>query len=102
MYLPLDGPSKQNKISVTTATRVEVKSGTEVFSDRKVITLQPISSMIKVYFADDSETVTAANVIDKGFEHPKKSIRTYEATSRQTVYMIAIGSNTDVIVAERG
>jgi hypothetical protein len=101
MLLPLDGPTKQDSISVTTASFVEVKVGASAFSERKVITIQPLSFMIKVYFADAGETVTNSTVLNKGFEHPKKSIRSYEASESQKVYMIAVGGTTNVIVAER-
>lgn len=102
MYLPLDGPSKQDLIPVTTSASVEVKAKTTVFDDRKVVTLQPLSFMIKIYFADEGEVPSAATVISKGFEHPKKAIRSYEACGKQSMYMISIGGNTNVVVAERG
>lgn len=101
MLQALDGPSKQDILVVTTAAVSEVKLDTEPLPARKVITLQPMTSLIRVYFADEGETPTLTDVQTKGFEQPKKTIRSYEASDSQAVFIVAMGANTDVIVAER-
>lgn len=101
MLQPLDGPSKQDSISVTTSTAVEAKVGASALVERKVVTIQPLSGMIKVYFADNNETPTPATVLAKGFEHPKKSIRTYEASETQKIFLVAVTATTNVVIAER-
>lgn len=101
MLQPLDGPSKQGKLSgVTTSTAVEVKVGASSLEDRKVITLQPTSN-IKVYFADDGVVPAAATVLSDGLDHFKNAKESYEAGPKQLLYIVAASGTADVIVVER-
>ena len=101
MLRPLDGPSKQGKLSVTTSVAVEIKIEAGAYSERKVITLQPLDGKILVYFADEGVVPSAATVSSDGFEHPKKAVRSYEATDKQALYMVSSSGTVNVITAER-
>lgn len=101
MLLPLDGPSKQLKVNVTDSAAVLVKADTNPLEERKIVTLQPLSIAIKVYFANTGETPSAATVLANGFDHPKKALRSYEASDKQDIYIVAISGSTDVVIAER-
>ena len=102
MYSPLDGPSKQGKLSsVGTATPVEVKVDASAFEGRSVITLQGTGKFY-IYFADEGETPNAATVSANGFEQAKDSINTYEAGSKQAVFVLSVTGTIDIRIAERG
>lgn len=100
MFQPLDGPSAQTAVSVDTVTVVKLPSGTEL-SERKVITIQPTDGKIWVYFGDGASTPSAATVAASGFDHPKGSMRTYEASNSQLIYILAQSGTVDVRYAER-
>lgn len=102
MYIRLDGPSKQGQQNVTSAAVFRVKLGTTEFSDREVVTIYPIDGKIWVFFADEGVVPTASDVKSKGFPQPKNSMRTYEATYTQLIYIIADTGTVDVRYAERG
>lgn len=100
--LPLDGPSQQFSISLTSTTAVEVKDGANPpLGERKVITMMPTDGKIYVYFGDGSTTPTANDVKTKGFPHSKGSMRSYEASDTQDVWIVADTGTVDVRVAER-
>lgn len=101
MLQPLDGPSKQGKLSsIDTITAVEAKVGASAFEDRKVVTLQPNGNM-KVYFADDGETPSAATVLANGLDHYKNAKESYEAGAKQKIFILAASGTIDVVVVER-
>lgn len=102
MLQPLDGPSLQNVILVDSVTVKEVKIGAFAMVERKVITLQP-DDKIRVYFGDsDAAAPSAAIVLTNGFKHHKNTIRSYEASSTQPIYILSdTGASVNVIVAER-
>jgi len=108
MLQPLDGPSKSGKLSAVTATTpVEVKAGASAFNGRKVVTLQNSKEdtnrgSFYVYFADEGETPTQANVEDNGFVQEKNVKESYEASSSQTVWVMAVSGTVDIRFAERG
>lgn len=88
MLQPLDGPSVQDTIAVT--TEVEAKVGASAFDERKVVTLQPDG---KLYVTFESG--------QPGFTLAKNGIYTFEAASSQPVYISAVSGTVNVIVAER-
>jgi hypothetical protein len=88
MLQPLDGPSVQDTLAVT--TEVEAKVGASAFEERKVITLQP----------DDKLLVTFESG-QPGFTLAKNGIYTFEASNTQPVYITAVSGTVNVIVAER-
>jgi hypothetical protein len=96
----LDGPAKQTKVSVGTGTAVEVKVGASSFTDRQAITIQP-TGKLKVYFADEGETPSAATVAANGFIHFKDAKETYEAGPQQKVFIVSDTGTIDVVVCER-
>ena len=101
MLQPLDGPSKQYTLSITTATAVEIKDGANpVLEERKVITLQG-DGRFYVYFADEDQTPNAATVAADGFLQYRNAKETYEASSTQAVFIVAASGTVDVKVAER-
>ncbi len=103
MLQPLDGPTKQYKLSsVGTATVVEIKDGgNPILEDRKVVSLEADGKM-KVFFGDDDIIPSAATVDSVGFNQPKDVLRSYEAGQHQRVWILATAGTIDVIVAERG
>lgn len=103
MTQPLDGPSKQFTLTVTTGTAVEVKDGANpAFEGRQVITMQPQDGRIRVYFADEGEVPSAATVSNTGFLHYRNQKETYEAGPDQAVFIVADSGTVEVAVAERG
>lgn len=102
MFQPLDGPSLQDVVNVSSVTVFRVKVGVSEFDGREVVTIQPIDGKIWVMFGDDSTTPSAADVKNKGFEHPKKSLRSYEAGSKQPIFIVADTGTVNVRFAERG
>ena len=101
MSAALDGPAKQGLISVTTGSASEVKIGASAFSERKVITLQPLGGTIRVYFADEGVVPSAGTVSSDGVRHFKNQKDTYEATNQQVLYIISESGSFDVVVIER-
>lgn len=100
-FTAVDGPSLQSSLTVTTTTVVEVKGGSDAYTDRKIITLQPIGGSIYVYFANSGEVPSATDVQNKGFLQFRLQINSYEAGQFQAVYILAISATTDVRLAER-
>jgi hypothetical protein len=101
MIEALDGPSSQGVIPVSNSVVSEVKVGVTVLDERKVVTIQP-SGKIRVYFGDGSTTPSAATVLSDGFKHGKDSIRSYEASSSQILYIVSdTGASINVTIAER-
>lgn len=97
---PLDGPSAQLALSVTSSVVQEAKAGGSALSERKVITLQPTQN-IYVYFGDGITTPNAATVSTNGIKHFKDQLNTYEASNTQPVFILAVSSTASVIVVER-
>ena len=97
---PLDGPSRQFSISLTTATVQEVKVGTP-YSERKLITIQPLSSDIWVYFGDGVNTPSAVTVAVDGFKHFNLTNDSYEESEGQQIFILAVTTTTSVRIAER-
>lgn len=100
MFQPLDGPSKQFAISLTTTVVQEVKVGAAL-SERKVVTLQPLSSNIWIYFGDGINTPSATTVAADGFRHYKLARESYECSENQPMFILAETTTTSVRIAER-
>jgi hypothetical protein len=101
MLSPLDGPSSQTLLSVTSTTAIIAKAGASAFPERKVLTLQPLDGKIRVFFANEGVTPTLSDVLTKGFKHPKTAMRSYEASDQQVVYIVAETGTVNVVIAER-
>lgn len=107
MILPLDGPSKQGKLtSVTDSTPVEAKVNASPYSERKVITLQSTKEdtnygSFYVYFSEDESTPSALTVSTNGFIQAKNAIHSYEAGEQQRVWVMSVSGSIDVRIAER-
>jgi hypothetical protein len=91
--LPLDGPSDQTSIVVTTS-EVEAKVGASAFPERKIVTIQPLDGRVRVLF----KTGLAAT---SGFLVFKNQIASFEASDTQPVYLRTESGSTTVIVSER-
>lgn len=107
MLQPLDGPAIQGKLtSVTSTTPVQAKVGASAYEDRKVLTLQSSKQdsnygKFYVYFANEGETPINTDVSTKGFIQDINSIHSYEASSSQTVWLMAVTGTIDIRIAER-
>lgn len=101
MLLPLDGPSVQDTVSVTTATVVEAKIGASALSERKVVTLQPRTSKLYVYFGAEGVTPNAATVAADGFIVFKNAIQSFEASESQKIFLLSVSVTNTVVIAER-
>lgn len=101
MFLPLDGPSLQDQESVTDSVVFRVRVGSSELSERDVVTIMPIDGKIWVFFGDNVNVPSAAEVKSKGFLQPKGSMRSYEASSSQEIYIVADDGTVDVRYAER-
>ena len=100
MIFPLDGPSQHTSISVNTTIVQELK-GTSILTERKVVTVQPLSGSIYIYFGDGTGSPSAATFISDGLEQSKKTIHSYEAADSQSIYILAITGTVDVKCIER-
>ena len=100
-FLPLDGPSSQTRVNVTTSTVVRLRVGPSELAERKVITVQPTTGNIYIYFGDGTATPNSTTVQNNGFIHYKNAIHSYEASDRQDVYMLAVSGTVSVTYAER-
>lgn len=100
MFLPLDGPSLQGRTTITSTTPVRVRVGVAELAERKVVTIQPLSGKIYVYFGDGVNTPNALTVAN-GFVQSKNSIHSYEASNQQEIYILALQGTVDVVFAER-
>lgn len=98
---PLEGPSAQLVLSVGTATVIEIKVGASALPSRKVITLQPLTGQVYLYFGDDGAAPSAATVAASGLVLYRKAKETYEASASQKVYMLAVTGTATVAVVER-
>ena len=87
--LPLDGPSAQDVISVT--TQVEAKVGASALGERKVVTIQPTDGKLYVSFVSGED----------GFLCFKNGIYTFEASEQQPLYIKAFTGTVAVVIAER-
>ena len=102
MLLPLDGPSLQAVLPVGTATVVEAKVGGSDLSERKAVTLQPLTGKVYVYFGGDAGMPSAATVIANGLLLFKNAKETYEASNSQSIYLLAVTGTVNIVVVERG
>jgi hypothetical protein len=94
MFLPLDGPSVEDEISVGTGSPTELKVSTSPLEDRKVVTFQPLTGKVRWGF---SNSITSST----GFTAVKSQLITIEASDSQPVYIIAESGTVDVYFAER-
>jgi hypothetical protein len=102
MFQPLDGPSLQDAANVTSTTVFRVKVGASEMPERSIVTILPINGLIWVFFGDGFNTPSAADVKNKGFPHPKNSLRSYEAGTSQPIFIVADTGTVNVRFAERG
>lgn len=99
--MTLDGPSKQGLISATTGSVTEVKIGASAFTERKMVTIQPLGGTVRVYFADEGVVPSAATVGSDGIKHFKNQLNSYEATNQQTMYIVSESGTFNVVIIER-
>lgn len=90
MIFPLDGPSAQSSISVTTSPQ-EVKAGVSPLAERKVITVQPVNGTIRVTFESGKP----------GFYLLQGGFYSFEATDKQPLYAYTDSGTVTAIIAER-
>jgi len=102
MFQPLNGPSLQDSVALTDNTVFRVKVGATEMAERDVVSIYPVDGDIWIFFGDGINVPTAANVKGKGFPQPVGSLRTYEATDTQEIYIVADSGTVDVRFAERG
>ena len=93
MFLPLDGPSEQTSISVSTS-EVEAKVGLAPLLGRKVVTIQPLTGRVRVLFK-------SGILATSGILIYKRQIVSFEASESQSIYLITESGITDVVVVER-
>lgn len=93
MFQPLDGPSVQDTISVTTS-QVEAKVGASPLTERKVVTIQPLDGQVRVTFV-------SGTVATKGLLIRKEQVASFEASESQSIYLITTSGTTTVVVIER-
>jgi hypothetical protein len=101
-FLPLDGPSLQGQHTLTTSTVFRVKVGSLEMEERDVVTIQSLTGNIWVFFGDEINVPTSSDVRDKGFMQVKNTIASYEAGTKQQIYILADTITCDIRFAERG
>lgn len=99
-FQPLDGPSVQDRVAVTTSVVKELIVGASALNDRQVITIQPVDGNIWVYFGDGT-TPSASTVSTKGFKHVKMAKESYEAGEKQQIFIVADNGTVNVTFVER-
>lgn len=87
---PLDGPSVQNQITFTT-TPAEVKVGASTYSERKVVTIQPVDGTLRLTFQSGQP----------GFYLYQGGFYSFEASDSQLIYAYTDSGSVNAIVAER-
>ena len=100
MLLPLDGPSKQDTLSVTTLSVVEVKADTTALSERKVVTIQG-DGKFYLYFNDGGSAPSVSDLQNDGLLLFKNVLYTYEATDTQALYVLSVSGTVNLKVVER-
>lgn len=90
MLYPLDGPSLQASVTITT-TPIEVKVGASAYSERKVITIQPVNGTVRLTFESGKP----------GFYLLQGGLYSYEASESQAVYVYTDSGSVTAIIAER-
>ncbi|RLA41030.1 MAG: hypothetical protein DRR06_16585 [Gammaproteobacteria bacterium] len=101
MLSPLDGPAKQDVVSVDNITVVEVKVDATPMVDRKVVSLQA-DGKFRVYFGDGTNIPNAALLLSDGIKQPKDTLRSYEAGGAQQVFVLSdTGASINVTIVER-
>jgi hypothetical protein len=100
-FLPLDGPSRQAKLSVTQNTVVELKIEAFPLPERKAITVQG-SGRFYMFFGNESGTPSTVDLQNNGFTCFKDELITVEAGDDQRVFVLAADATINIVVAERG
>lgn len=90
MLLPLDGPSTQGSLSATNSPQ-EIKVGASAFSERKVITIQPVNGTVRVTFETGKP----------GFYLYQGGFYSFEASEKQPLYVYTDTGSVTIIFAER-
>jgi len=101
MFLPLDGPSKQLKISVSNTSVSEIKVDSTSLSERKVITFQPTGGNIYIYFGYNDVIPSSSDVSNNGLVFFTNGVYTIEASDSQKVYTLAMATGTFITFVER-
>jgi len=102
MLQPLDGPAAQTTLSANTTVVQEIKVGGSPLSARKVITVQPTSGRVYVYFGDDTASAPSAGTVSSnGIVVFKNAKETFEAGEKQPVYVLAVSGTVSVKIVER-
>lgn len=102
MLLPLDGPSLQDALSVTTGTVVEAKVGGSPLAERKAVVIQPLNGNLYLYFDDGTNTApSVANMAAKGLLLYAGAKDAYEASESQKLWILATTATTNTIIVER-
>lgn len=100
MLLPLDGPALHGKQTINTTTPFRVKVNANELPERKIVTIQPLTGKIYIFFGYD-ENVPTVSDIQGGFIQFKNALHSYEASNEQFVYILAVTGTVDVAFAER-
>ena len=99
-FQQLDGPSVQGSLTVNTVTVQEIKVNASALEERKVITIQP-TNKVKIYFGGNGSAPSAATVSADGLTLFKDALMSFEASTSQPVYILAVSGSVNVIVVER-
>ena len=94
MFLPLDGPSEENEVSVGAVSPTELKVGASALAERKVVTFQPQDGKIRWGFSNSIDSST-------GFIAYTGQTTTIEASDSQSIWVIAESDTVTVYFAER-
>ena len=95
MFLPLDGPGTHGALSVTDSPS-ELKVGASPFSERKVVTIQPLDGPIYFGYTNTVSSTTGTKVF-QGQYFP------LEAGESLNVWLVAeAGETVDVRITEVG
>ena len=97
----LDGPSLQDRVSVTASVVKELNVNASALSSRQVITIQPIDGNIWVYFGDGTNIPSAATVSTKGLKHVKMAKESYEVGDKQPLFIVSDTGTVNVTFVER-
>jgi len=97
----LNGPASQKVIEITDLIVSEALTDLTPLTDRKVVTIQPLTGKIYVYFGDGVTVPDAASVAANGFIMMKLQKETYEASPNQHLYLLAFSGSVNVALAER-
>lgn len=92
MYLSLDGPSVYSQISVG-ASATEVKVGASRYSERQIVTIQPLTGDIWLGYSNSLSSSNGTKIF-------KNQLVSIEASNKSEIWILAVTGTVTVAIGE--